>query len=116
MYIVFLFRFGRKMMLFPSLGICIIAAFVMSFLQNFWAFFAFRLIVGVCQGGIGLTLFVMASELVGPKYRSVAGTTVFISFTFALCIMAVQAWLIQKWRMLMIITSIPYIVLMVTFR
>lgn len=103
------------MTLFPSLGFCVTAAFTMSFMEEFWAFFVFRIVVGVCMGGIGLTLFVMASELVGPKYRSVSGIVVFISFTFALCIMAVQAWLVQRWRMLMVITSIPYIVLLVNF-
>jgi len=71
--------------------------------------------MGVSQGGIGLTLFVMASELVGPKYRSFAGVTVFLSFTAALCLMAVQGYLVQEWRKLLLITSIPYIILLPTY-
>ena len=71
--------------------------------------------MGLSQSGIGLTLFVMASEFVGPKYRSVAGTTVWFAFTFALCMMALQGYLVQNWRHLLLITSVPYIILLPTY-
>jgi len=109
-------RFGRKMVLFPSITLVILATFASAFAHNFWLFFVLRLIVGVFQGGVGLTLFVMASELVGPKYRSISGTLQWFAFTFALCIMGIQAKLLPKWRTLQMVLSVPYLFILVFYK
>lgn len=69
-----MFGFGRKVVLFPSIMMVIIAGFASAFVPEFWLFFTLRLLIGVFEGGVMLTLFVMASELVGPKYRSITST------------------------------------------
>ena len=95
--------------MFPSWTAIILAAFASGFVESYWLFFVLRIWIGIFQAGVGLTLFVMASELVGPKYRSFAATTIWFAFTFALCAMCLVAWLVPKWHTLEIIISIPYI-------
>ncbi|XP_002158070.2 organic cation transporter protein [Hydra vulgaris] len=109
-------RYGRKKILFPSWSGIIVSSLICAFVHNFWIFLVLRLIIGILQGGVMLLLFVLATELVGPSYRSLSGTTIWFAFTFALCIMAVQAWLIPNWRTLLIIVSIPYIVLILFYK
>ena len=111
-----MFRFGRKVVLFPSITMVILAGFASAFVPEFWVFFTLRLLIGVFEGGVMLTLFVMASELVGPKYRSITSTQQWFAFTLALCIMGLLAWLVPKWRMLEIILTIPYIFVLVFYR
>lgn len=109
-------RYGRKIVLFPSWLAVILAAFASGFVNNYWLFLVLRIWIGFFQGGIGLTLFVMATELVGPKYRSFAGTTIWFAFTFALCAMAFKAWLVPKWQLLEVISSIPYIIFLAFYK
>ena len=112
--IIFCFNFshGRKIVLFPSMAIVIGASFITAFAQSFWLFFIIRIVIGFFEGGIALTVFVMGAEMVAPRYRSIAGTIVWLAWTGALCIMTLQAWLVPKWRTLIIILSIPYTVVL----
>ena len=108
-------RFGRKITLYPCITLCLLTAITTSLVNSIWWVFALRVVMGLAQSGIGLTLFVMASECVGPKYRSVAGTTIWFTFAFALCMMSLQAYFVQNWRKLLLITSAPYVILLPTY-
>eukprot|EP00795_Rhopilema_esculentum_P001124 gene1124-15466_t len=101
-------RFGRKSVLFPSLGTVILCGFISAFVHNFWLFFVLRLITGFAQGGVGLSIYVLATELVGPNFRALSGTIVWFAFTAALCLIGLKAYLVPDWRMLEIIVSAPY--------
>ncbi|XP_066920689.1 organic cation transporter protein-like [Clytia hemisphaerica] len=101
-------KYGRKKVLYPAWFALILAAFISGFSHALWLFIVLRVIIGFCQGGVGLCLFVMATELVGPSWRSFAGTSIWFAFTIALCIIPVQAMYL-KWKMLEILLSIPYI-------
>jgi len=95
--------------LYPTWTILVLAAFISGFANSLWFFVLLRVIIGFCQGGVVLCMFVMATELVGPKWRSFAGTLPAFAFTLALCLIPVQAMLIRRWRVLEIVLSIPYI-------
>ena len=62
-------RYGRKVVLFPSMTVMISADFASSFVPEYWLFFTLRLIIGIFTIGVTLNLMVMVSELVGSKYR-----------------------------------------------
>jgi len=109
-------RYGRKSVLFPSYGVMMLCALASGFVQNFWLFFAMRLIIGICQGGVGLTLFIMASELVGPRWRAFATTSIWFAFAMSLVLVAVKAYLVPQWRMLEIISSGPYLLFLGFYR
>ncbi len=108
LFLLLFFRYGRKPVLFPSVAVIIISGFVSGFVQNFWLFFLLRCVIGFAQGGVALTIFVLASELVGPRYRALSGTLIWFAFTLALCLVGFQAWLVPDWRKLELIMSAPY--------
>ena len=87
----------------------------MSFVDNVWLALALWFLNGISQGGIIPTANVMASELVGPKFRGFASASVCFSFTIGLMLVTLQAYYVQEWRTLLIITSIPYAVLLPTY-
>lgn len=116
-YAIYLpFRYGRKIVLFPSYAVMILTGFASGFVNSFWLFFMTRLIIGFTQGGLQLTLFIMASELVGPRYRALSGTAVWFAFTAALCFMGMKAYFIPNWRMLEIVCTIPFIIYLAFYR
>ena len=109
-------RFGRKTVLFPSYAGILLIGFVSSFSPNIWFFMIMRLIIGFFLAGIVLNLFVLAAELVGPKYRAFAGTTIWFFFTASLALVGLQAYFIPDWRMLLKIMTAPYIILLVFWK
>ncbi|XP_065676352.1 solute carrier family 22 member 15-like isoform X2 [Hydra vulgaris] len=108
-------RFGRKRILFPCWIVVVLSSFACAFVNNFWIFFALRLLMGLLQGGIFLPIFSLTAELVGPKYRSLACTTISLAYSFAQSTIGLQAWLIPNWRHLLIVCSIPYILLLASY-
>jgi len=57
-----------------------------------------------------MSLFVLLTELAGPKHRSLIGTSLWYSWTSSLIALAGVAYLIRNWRMLCIATGAPAIV------
>jgi len=102
-------RFGRKIVLFSSVAGIILSGFISAFVQTFWLFFLLRLVIGIALGGLSLSIYILATELVGPKFRALSGTIIWFAFTLTLCLIGLQAWLIPDWRVLEIIISAPYI-------
>ena len=66
-------------------------------------------IVGVFEVGCLLSMFVLATELVGPEKRAMAGIIVWIYFTAALMILGLMAYFVRDWRTLLILSSAPWI-------
>ena len=108
-YSLFVCRYGRKTVLFPSLAAIIMLGFVSGLVQHFWVFFVTRLLIGIADRGVVISLYVLATELVGPSYRALSGTIPWFSFDLAFCLTGLQAWLVPHWRALQIIVSAPYI-------
>ena len=96
-------------MLFPSAAGILVSGFISAFVQHFWLFFALRLVIGIFLAGISLSIFIVATELVGPNYRALSGSLIWFSFTLTLCLIGMQAWLLPDWRLLEMIVSAPYI-------
>lgn len=111
------FRYGRKKVLMFSFTGMITFAFTCAFLRQFWIYALMAFLIGFCQGGIALTIYVMASEFVGPKYKSLtSGALTGLTYTLSLCLLSLQSWLIPEWRKLLVVTSLPYIILLFSFR
>ncbi len=108
-------KYGRKKVLFPAVCLIITSAVASSIAENLILFIAGRCIIGFFEAGM-VTIFVLATELVGPNYRSMSGTIIWFYFTMALLIMTVQAYLLQNWKLLEIVCSLPFIVTMLTWR
>ena len=102
------FRFGRIKILVVSFYGVIVVTFLSAFLPNFALFATSRFIVGIFKPATVLGPFVIAGELVGPKYRAVAVAILWIMFIVAMVVTGLKAYFIRKWKMLMIACSAPY--------
>lgn len=89
--------------------------FFLSLLLH-WLFLTLRGITGFFQGGVYITLYVLTTEFVGPKHRSLAGTVVWIFYTSSLIILSGLAYGIREWRTLSIVISAPGFVLLILWR
>lgn len=79
-------------------------------------FLTLRGITGFFQGGVYITLYVLTTEFVGPKHRSLAGTVVWIFYTSSLMILSGLAYGIREWRTLSIVISAPAFLLLIFWR
>ena len=109
-YIFLEFRYGRKNTYFPCWLAVIITVFGSSFVQHFWIFFIMRFLIGVFCGGFIVTSKVIATELVGEKYRSLLHTILVASNSVSIILIGLQAWALQNWTHLQMVASIPYII------
>ncbi|KAL9962625.1 hypothetical protein ACROYT_G031745 [Oculina patagonica] len=102
-------KYGRKSVLFPSVLVVLLVTFAMAFAKAFWVVAVCRFIVGFFEAGCFLSMFVLATELVGPEKRALAGTLVWFYFTAALMILGLKAYFVRNWRTLLILSSAPWI-------
>jgi len=109
-------KFGRQKVLFPSLLAVVIIAFSMAFAKAYWIVAVCRFVIGFFEAGCFITMFVLATELVGPEKRALAGTLVWIYFTVALTVLAMKAFFIRSWRILLIVSSAPFIFIVVFWK
>ena len=95
-------RYGRKSVLFPSVLVVLVVTFAMAFAKAFWIVGVCRIIIGFFEAGCFLSMFVLATELVGPEKRALAGTLVWFYFTAALMVLGLKVYFIRNWRTLLI--------------
>ena len=105
-------NYGRKIVLFPSMGVLLIIGFLSAFSPNISVFIVSRFIVGFFVPGTSVQMFILISELVGTKYRAAAGIGIWAFFTLGLCIMGLKSYLVPRWSTLYIICHAPYIIVL----
>lgn len=98
---------GRKPVLLVFSFTCSLFGLLASFPHHFWLFILFRLLTGLCIGGGGMGIYVLATEFVGKRHRHVAGTSLWYSWTLALVMLAGLAYGVRDWRILSIICAAP---------
>lgn len=108
--------FGRKSVLFPSVSVVLVVTFAMAFSKAFWVVAVCRFIIGFFEAGCFLSMFVLATELVGPEKRALAGNLVWFYFTAALMVLGVKAYFIRDWRTLLMVSSAPWIFILLFWR
>ena len=109
-------NYGRKSVLFPSVFVVLVVTFAMAFAKAFWIVAVCRVIVGFFEAGCFLSMFVLATELVGPEKRALAGTLVWFYFTAALMVLALKAYFVRNWRTLLILSSAPWIFILIFWK
>ena len=109
-------NYGRRKVLFPSIAALFLGGFVSSFSPNIWFFIFMRFCMGFAIPGTQLQMFTMASEMVGPRYRPLAGIILWLFFAIGLCVMGLKAYFIREWKILYIVCTIPYIFLLLFFK
>jgi OCT family organic cation transporter-like MFS transporter 4/5 len=74
-------RYGRKPIFFASLVIQVTTGIAASFAPEFFTFITARIFVGATTSGVFLVAYVIALEMVGPKYRLYAGVICMMFFS-----------------------------------
>ncbi|KFK41759.1 hypothetical protein AALP_AA2G168500 [Arabis alpina] len=110
---------GRKKTLFISCILTFVTAFAISFSPNVWVYAFLRFANGFFRSGIGSCCIVLATEIVGKKWRGQVGQYGFFFFTLGFLSLPLMGYLEKKsWRNLYrIISYLPlaYALLLLPF-
>lgn len=108
--------YGRKIVLFPSIGMVMLFGFISAFSPNVTILIICRIVIGFFTPGTGVQMVVLLAEFVSTKYRPAAVTIVWFFFSVALCLLGLKAYYIREWKILFIVVSAPYILVVLFFR
>ncbi|CAN6852530.1 unnamed protein product [Brassica oleracea var. botrytis] len=99
--------FGRKKTLLISCLLTFVTALAISFSPNIWVYAFLRFANGFFKSGIGSCCIVLATEVVGKKWRGQVGQFGFFFFTLGFLSLPLMGYLERKsWRNLYRITSL----------
>ena len=104
---------GRKPILLIGYVVVLSSLLSSAFVTSVWQFIFLRALIGFFLTGHGISSFVLGSEIVGRKFRSLTGNFLLVVGTAAILLLTLQAYYIQEWRKLTIICSAPYFGLIV---
>ena len=103
-------KFGRKPTFFASVIIQLVFSLGAVVAPEYWSFLSFRVVVGATTSGVFLVSYVLAMEMVGPKYRVLAGTLCQYYYTFGYFVMSLVAYYLNdNWKLLQFVLSIPMV-------
>ncbi|KAK9131618.1 hypothetical protein Scep_011146 [Stephania cephalantha] len=100
---------GRKNTLVISTLSMSLFTFLTIFSPNIWAYSALKLLSGFARGSIGTCALVLATELVGQRWRGQVGIIGFFCFTVGFLSLPAIAFFNKgrSWRNLYFISSLP---------
>ena len=70
-------------------------------------YFVLIIILFFLTGGASVAIFVLVTEFVGVRHRSMMGMSLWYCWSISLMALAGLGYLIRDWRMLSIATSVP---------
>ncbi|RZC37846.1 organic cation transporter protein, partial [Asbolus verrucosus] len=102
---------GRKPAFFIYLFIQCVFGIATAFANDFVTWTIFRIGVGFTVPAILATPYVLAIELVGPRHRTLVTILINIAYSLSLVSLALVVWAIREWRMLALMTTLPFLTL-----
>ena len=101
-------KMGRKVSFFISVVVMAVFGLLSGLVPEYWSFVVMRMVVGAATSGVFLVAYVLAMEMVGPRYRVMAGTLCQYYYTAGYIFMAAVAFsLNQDWHLLQVVLSLP---------
>ncbi|XP_061105069.1 organic cation/carnitine transporter 2-like [Conger conger] len=101
-------RFGRKNILFVTIGVQTLFIFFQIFSTSWFMFSALFFVVGMGEVSNFVTAFVLGTEVLTPRIRTIyctAGVSTFFAVGYML--LPLTAFFIRDWRMLLIAIALP---------
>ena len=92
-----------------SFYVIVVVSFLSAFSPNYAIFAVCRFIIGLFKPGTVVGAFAISGELVGPKYRPIPGSVLFILSVVSLVLTGIKAYFIREWKILVIACSAPYL-------
>ena len=108
-------RFGRKNVCFISLTAVMISGSGTAFCKSVIPILVIRFATGFAIPGTTANAFVLLTESVGTKYRNIAGQMIFFSYPIGQCVLAFTAYLITEWNILIILSTVSYILVLLGY-
>ncbi|OAD57079.1 Organic cation transporter 1 [Eufriesea mexicana] len=104
-------KWGRRTAFFAILFLEVIFSIATSFSPNYVIYTALRTVNGLSFPAIYQIPFILALELMGPRYRTFAGMVICMFFASAMSLLAVLGYLLRHWFTLSLATSVPFVLL-----
>ncbi|KAK4439530.1 Organic cation/carnitine transporter 3 [Sesamum alatum] len=100
---------GRKNMLVLSILLMSLTGVLTALSTNVWMYAGLRFIAGFWRAPLGASALVLATELVGKKWREKVGIIGFIFFSVGFLALPLIAFLLQgsSWRLIYLWTCVP---------
>ncbi|KAJ8266835.1 hypothetical protein GJAV_G00135210 [Gymnothorax javanicus] len=103
-------RFGRKIVLFGTMGLQTFFTFLQIFSTSWLMFSTLHFLVGIGQISNYVAAFVLGAEILSPGIRIIYTTLgVCIFFSFGYMMIPLMAYFIREWRILLIAIIVPSI-------
>lgn len=105
-------RFGRRRTLLGFLAVQFVASALAAAAPSYPAYLALRLLCGVGMSGVTQAGYTLATEVVGPRYRTILTAELWAYVWAAMsCLLALVAYLMRHvpWRSFQLILAIPTI-------
>uniref|UniRef100_A0A8D0ND26 Solute carrier family 22 member 5 n=2 Tax=Sus scrofa TaxID=9823 RepID=A0A8D0ND26_PIG len=101
-------RFGRKNVLFVTMGMQTGFSFLQVFSKNYEMFAVLFFLVGMGQISNYVAAFVLGTEILGKSVRIIFSTLgVCIFYAFGYMLLPLFAYFIRDWRMLLLALTVP---------
>ncbi|XP_076239477.1 organic cation transporter 1 [Calliopsis andreniformis] len=104
-------KWGRRTAFFAILFLEVIFSIATSFSPNYVIYTALRTVNGLFFPAIYQIPFILALELMGPRYRTFAGMVICMFFASAMSLLALLGYLLRHWFTLSLATSVPFVLL-----
>ncbi|XP_072019579.1 organic cation transporter protein-like isoform X2 [Amphiura filiformis] len=101
---------GRYYTFFITVALFLCSNLAVAFSPNVIAFGVFRFLVGMANISSYIVAFVIATELVGPSFRTVTGIGMGFYWSFGMMLLALLAFLIPDWFVLQLVLTLPLII------
>ncbi|XP_040006979.1 solute carrier family 22 member 5-like [Xiphias gladius] len=101
-------RYGRKIVLFVTIAVQALFTFIQVFSQSWSMFCAVFFVVGMGQISNFMAAFVLGTEILGPRVRTIFSTMgVSVFFAAGYMLLPLLAFFIRDWRMLLLGIAMP---------
>uniref|UniRef100_A0A1B6IQD5 Major facilitator superfamily (MFS) profile domain-containing protein n=1 Tax=Homalodisca liturata TaxID=320908 RepID=A0A1B6IQD5_9HEMI len=104
-------RCGRRVSFLCILFSMVWVAILTSFSPNYLVYTIMRTISGFFFPAIFQIPFILALEMMGPRYRTFAGMVICMFFAGAMSLLALLGYLLRDWFSLSLATSVPFLLL-----
>ncbi|XP_046963293.1 organic cation transporter protein-like [Vanessa cardui] len=91
-------RFGRRKAIISSSVLNIVSMIPTSFAPDYWTFTVLRFIVGFASGGSFIVCVPIIMEIIGKRYREVAGALCVLPDGIGEALLAPFAYFLPKWN------------------
>lgn len=92
------FRFGRRNGIVMASFLNVVLMMIAPFSYNYWTFNIIRFFIGLTSGGTMIIGIVYILEIVGPKYRELAGSLALLPDGFSEASLSLFAYMSPNWR------------------